>query len=660
MNRRKIDNGFLVLLVVLVLVTTFTGVGLDLNLKSVWPAGLWVALLLSPCVYYAVARRIYPDLFPPRFRLTPFCKLDDRTPYRGESIARLLELELRPPVRSESEPKAIRVAGGPIRVRMPEEQSLPPSITLAGTTIPLGFFWRALDRWMFGPIQTVEGIIGSSDTNVTLEAWTTDGRYRWKAQSLPRAGADLLSSALQELSDMIRLSFHRYLELAEDFEDQGRVGLAVEMRQKLPKQGLELGYLYLRLGQIEDAAKMFSKLEEPFSVDCIRGLALAKVARGRYDEAKALLQDQLSDELWSKSDVADILMFKSDFSAARTLLDQSTQGLVQRMASRLKVASNDLEERLERLKEEELVDVYPDLFLLAEVLGRLGRCCEEIEDADAASRHYLACHNVLLVLNNFKPAHQSALDIGLRLEDLGLYSQAVAAYDESIEDAAEVYRNNPNHFDALTNLAWALAGKLACLNLQIGEALENVEDDPLREQVLDCAQELTSILSQTPEEQWLPALLAGIAQFTPSEREEPDKPVEGTKTPELEAIGTALAPLFEGNGTINVSWLMISVRMLSLADETSEMSEARFLELSRASDACNIAEGYFGAACLYAIQGDDDQAIDFLQTAILYLPEIRNRAKLDKDLRSLSKRQDFAELVSWSGYVEEAEPALPF
>jgi hypothetical protein len=186
----------------------------DLFGAKPWPGIFWMVsgLLSSAAIYYLLARTIFPKAFPQRIRIRAFTPLREKSTYNGQAIARLLELEMQPPDKSKEAPS-----------RVGSEPKVPSvNVSLAGTTIPLDFIWGRIDRWISGPIYTIEGIISESDRAITIDAWSTERAVHWRARSSPDLDCDPWRSAIVDLADQVRDSFGHYQELRDKRVDKSR------------------------------------------------------------------------------------------------------------------------------------------------------------------------------------------------------------------------------------------------------------------------------------------------------------------------------------------------------------------------------------------------------------------------------------------------------
>lgn len=619
-----------------------------------WAKFIWVvsSLLLVPALFYLLVRTIFRKAFPERIRIRPFTPLHDKSTYNGSAIARLLELEMQPPVPSKEARSRVRSER---RVR-----SL--NISLGGTTIPLEFIWGSIDRWVLGPIYTIEGIVSESDGGIIIEAWSTERGFRWRAKSSSHPESDPLRTAIHSLTDQVRESFSHYQELTVKFEAQHRYESAIYLCQRLDKaeQGTTLAYLYLYAGRLEEAELAFKALEnnekEEVRWEALRGLALVRTARGEYSEAIGILKKVRGDlEMRSKLDEATVLCYQGDFETARENLENLAPHIESSLQSVLRVkrpglAVDVLESKLSNLKEKEWIKVYNDLWNLAELYGSLGRRSEELNDSEQSEQSYRSAVEVLTQLSVISGAyHQIALDQGGRLEDLAEYDEAMMSYDDCLRDAKDHYREDSEDVSALTNIAWATAGNLGCLVKKLDLALNAFDSPETSRRVLEDAEQLTRLFQNVPEELWQAVVIEAVNQYrlVGEQGEEVMQPIGPLRKEDVEELLRVLADLGQVTGGLDLQVLFNFVSWIVHRNKNDQSAQDYFWQLAQKPAACHAAEGYFGLACVDAICYRYERALGYLEFAIAYTPEFKNRARLDQDLRVLHDNETFQQLVQW-------------
>jgi hypothetical protein len=180
LTRKALDRSFLVgLLAVVALIIWFKP---DVFAARAWALSIFVAviLLLAAATYYRLARSIYPKEFPQRIRIRPFTSLREKSTYSGQALARLLELAMQPPDKSDEAPPPSHVG------LQPKAPSF--NVSVAGATISLDFIWGIVERWILGPAYTVEGIVSSSGRTIITRSLVLRTRRSMASGEQCRAG----------------------------------------------------------------------------------------------------------------------------------------------------------------------------------------------------------------------------------------------------------------------------------------------------------------------------------------------------------------------------------------------------------------------------------------------------------------------------------------
>jgi tetratricopeptide (TPR) repeat protein len=612
-----------------------------------WLRFIWVVafILLVPTVFYLLARWRFPDAFPDRIRIRPFIPLDSKTLYNGAAIARLLDLEMQTPELS----KEARSRVGP------EQSAAPVEVKIAGTSIPLDFIWSRVDQWLFGPISFINGIVAESEGRVTLQAWSNGGIPRWRATSSMQDWGDPLRSAICFLADAIRDEFGHNKELRDKYEKQHRFDLAIYYCERLNKkdQGADLAYLYFNAGRIDDAERAFECLlknsGEEVSAEARRGLALVSTARGDYKKALDLLRNIHGDvEARAKLDEATVLCYTQDFAQAINVLEKlarTTEASSGRLlgGSFFDLSIEATQSKLTKLKDKDWLKAYNDLWNLAELYGTLGRCYGELGHPDEASQTYSSAIKVLYQLSAIsqQPYHQVALDLGVRFEDLGLYDNAMESYNECLEDAEKAFREDPEDVFALTDIAWAYAGSLACSVKKLNEELQNRTNNELRGEVERSVEELGSLLRDEPDEVWR-------SVFVDSDPKQISLGGSNSLSEERAAsIRNTVAELTRTCSNLDGQSLRLLIENVVNRDLLEVESQKSFTRLLQKGSPSHIAEALFGFACVDAIRFRSDRAVAYVGSALNYAPYLRNRARLDEDLRVFRGNEGFEQLLQW-------------
>jgi hypothetical protein len=478
-TRKGLHRGFLVGLAVVALMLWYNR---DWFAALTWAASilpLLILLLLAAFCYYQLARIIFPKAFPPRIRIKPFLSLQEKSAYSGQAVARLLGLAMQPPDKSEEAPSS----------RVDLEAKVPSfNVTVAGTTIPLDFIWERVERWILGPAHTVEGIVSSSGRTIILEAWSYEGAAQWRAESDAEPESDPLRTAIADLADQMKMEYGHYRELTATRMDQRRYGDAIYFCKRLDKAeqgtGLGLSFLYLSAGWLDEAESTLKDVLEKstdghIQSQALLGLAFGRAARGRHSEAIELLRrvGQGREAQVAKLGVAQILSYRKKFRSAQRILRSvcaDIEGGLERLleAEFASLSVRALRSKLDDLDDESRQRLYIDLQDLADSYGTLGRCAEELDDPKQAEQNYGFAAAVLQRRAIFwVPYHRAAADRGIWLKDLarydkGKYDEAIDANDRQFRDAYDYYRENPRDAAALTNMALAVAGNVACLPLK--------------------------------------------------------------------------------------------------------------------------------------------------------------------------------------------------
>jgi tetratricopeptide (TPR) repeat protein len=663
LTRKALDRSFLVgLLAVVALIIWFKP---DVFAARAWAMSILavVILLLAAATYYRVARSIYPKAFPSQIRIKPFMSLREKSAYSGKALARLLKLTIQPPDKSEEAP--------PSRVEL--EAKVPAfNVSVAGATIPLDFIWGTVMRWILGPAYTVEGIVSNSGRTIILEAWSYECAVQWRAESSAEPESDPLRTAIADLADQMKVAFGHYRELRDTCTTQRRYGEAIYVAEQLNKveqgTGIRLAYLYLSAGRLDKAETTLNDAQERSKDVQVRsqaslGLAFGRSARGRHSEAIALLKKirQGLEAQTAKLVVARVLSYRKKFRSAQKILQSLATDIEGRLESLLKAELLALSVGALRLKrydldEEEQLRLYADLVDLAQSYGRLGRCAEELDDRELAKRSYdlaaeVSTRRALL----WVPYHVVAADLSTWLKDLarydqGRYDKAIDANDRQFRDAYDYYRENPRDAAALTNMAWAVAGNVACLAAEVEIAKGELDDVEVRQQVIEHAEEAAGLLQSIPEEQWQ-AVMSEAEKHSKAggEREVKSrhaiKPLSKEQTGELVQL---VANLRRIRGPVSDTALISAIARRKQSDEKAQRY---FKKLAQTGDDANMAEALFGLACVHATCERYDEALDHLKEAIEYIENIKNIARIAADLKVLREderyRGTFEKLVQW-------------
>jgi|EndMetStandDraft_8_1072994.scaffolds.fasta_scaffold24211_3 tetratricopeptide (TPR) repeat protein len=663
LTRKALDRTFLVgLLAVVALIIWFKP---DVFAARAWAMSILVVviLLLAAATYYRLARSIYPKEFPQRIRIRPFTSLREKSTYSGHALARLLEQAMRAPDKSKEAP--------PSQVGL-EPKAPSFNVSVAGATISLDFIWGIVERWILGPAYTVEGIVSNSGRTIVLEAWSYERAVQWRAVSSAEPESDPLRTAIADLAEKMKVAFGHYRELRDTYTTQRRYGNAIFVAEQLNKAeqgtGITLAHLYLSAGQLDQAETALKDAREK-SKDvqvlsgALLGLAFVRSAKGRHSEAIARLKKvrQGREAQTAKSFVARVLYYRKKFRSAQKILESlatDIEGSLERLLKTEVLALSVGALRLKRddLDEEEQNRLYVDLTDLALSYGTLGRCAEELGDRELAKRSYgLAAEVSMRRAHLWVPYHAVASDLGIWLKDLarcdpGRYDEAIDANDWQFRDAYDYYRENPLDAGALTNMAWAVAGKVACLAAKVAIKKGELDDVEVPQQVIEHAEEAAGLLQFVPEEQWQAVTLeAEKHSKAGGEREVKSrhaiKPLSKEQTGEFAQL---VANLLRVKDPVSATALIIAIARRKQSDEKAQRY---FKKLAQTGDDANTAEAFFGLACVHATCERYDEALDHLKQAIGYIEDIKNRAWIAADLKVLREderyREKFAKLVKW-------------
>jgi tetratricopeptide (TPR) repeat protein len=643
MTRQHIDRGFWIAFLAAIAVIVAFWPSL-LGVEN-WTRAIWVVcvLLSTPILYYLLARNRYPDAFPERTQIKPFSILHSRTTYDGAATARLLELEMRP-----SDPSI----GARSRFNY-EQSALPLSLAVAGTTIPMQFIWERFERWMFGPLSRIEGLISEDEGTVRIVAWCPHRDFTWHAVGESRKGGDPLRPALRDLADQIRNSFRHFNELVVRFERQARYDEAIYYCRRIDatEQLLTLAYLFYnagRLSEVEDALEqLFSSTSQELRNDAVRCLALARAGQGRFEESLKLLDSlQGAGKERAVLDAALIHMYRKQFEpAARELerlgaqIEDTLNGYLGEPRKGMPpdaVASN-----LDKLDGKDWARVYQGLSNLEDLYGLLGRWSDPAR-----------CHDAIEVIYQLSVVitdDAMTIRLGARFEDLGEYENALAVYDNCMRATRKKLRDDPEDVIALSNVAWASAGKISCYVNRL-RSLRN--DGQMTEERMDDAQNLSLLLNDVEESSWWPVMVGVIAQRHDFDAfgTEAIRPISSLGKEKVEELLAGVATLSdipdsreELRQVVDVAAVFASLR------RAGRTAQKHFELLTQRAEPSHAADGYFGLACIDALCGHEDNAMAYLAHAIDRAPHFRNRARLDTDLASLAEREDFNALLQWPG-----------
>jgi hypothetical protein len=219
-----------------------------------------------------------------------------------------------------------------------------------------------------------------------------------------------------------------------------------------------------------------------------------------------------------------------------------------------------------------------------------------------------------------------------------------------MEEAQKHYQEDPQDIYALTNMAWAATGNLACaMKKTIYDPLSNLDDIDVQQQVDNDARQLSSLLIKIPEDQWYSIVIAALEY--PRGKSKTDKilfePVDELSSNEIEPIATLLKRMSELTQIPDTQHIMEFVILITKGHQAEILARQYFQILMYQRDRCHRAEAYFGLACIEVIISNYEIAMVYLMYAFTELPELRNRARLDEDLRVLRNREDFQGLVAW-------------
>lgn len=517
---------------------------------------------------------------------------------------------------------------------------------------------------MLGPIFTIEGIVSENDGEVTIDAWSNEPGFRWQAKSCKHPESNPLRTALHSLADQMRESFGHYQELTDKFEAQHRYETAIYYCQQLDKaeQGATLGYLYLNAGQLADAESSFRALEndekEEVRMEGLLGLGLVSAARGEHLEAISLLLKVRGDlETRARLDEATVLCYRCDFRAAREHLEKLAPVIEDSLRTLLGVerfglAPAILLSQIRNLIEEQWVKVHNWLWNIADLYGSLGRCLHELGEPEQSKQNYWLAIEVLHQLSLItEPYHQIALTLGVRLEDLSEHDEAMLYYDDCLEDATDKYREDPDDVYALTNIAWAIAGNLGCLVKNLEHALARFEDSEAGQRVLEDAEQIAHLLQDVPKEWWQAVVVQAVIQSRRNveQGEGIVEPIGPLSTEDVNELLWVLQDVGRVTGGLELQVLLRLVGWIIDRNQNDQLAQEYFRQLEQKTEMCHQAEACFGLACVHAIHHRYEMALDYLELAISYAPELKNRARLDEDLRSLHDLEGFWKLVQWSG-----------
>ena len=586
----------------------------------------------------------------------------EKSAYSGQAVARLLGLAMQPPDKSEEAPSS----------RVDLEAKVPSfNVTIAGTTIPLDFIWERVERWILGPAYTVEGIVSSSGRTIILEAWSYEGAAQWRAVSNAEPESDPLRTAIADLADQMKIEYGHYRELTDTRMDQRRYGDAIYFCKRLDKAeqgtGLGLSFLYLGAGWLDEAESTLKDVLEKskdghIQSQALLGLAFGRAARGRHSEAIELLRKvgQGREAQVAKLGVAQILSYRKKFTSAQKILRSvcaDIEGGLERLleAEFASLSVRALRSKLDDLDDESRQRLYIDLQDLADSYGTLGRCAEELDDPKQAEQNYGFAAAVLQRRAIFwVPYHRAAANCGIWLKDVarydkGKYDEAIDANDRQFRDAYDYYRENPRDAAALTNMAWAVAGNVACLAAKVEIAKSELNDE-VRQQVIDHAEQAAGLLRSVPEEHWHAVISEAEKHSSAGGEGEVKsryaiKPLSREQTGEFARL---VANLLRVMDPVLASTFISDIARRKQSDEKAQRY---FKKLAQTGEDANAAEGLFGLACVHATCERYDQALHYLAQGIEYDEHLKNRAQVNADLKVLrgseGYREEFVKLVQW-------------
>jgi tetratricopeptide (TPR) repeat protein len=687
MNRKQIDWIFYIVysaVICLVLYLKPDFLGFESWMKSGW---IILGLILFPTVYYLIARSFFREVFPVRIQINPFIPLKADNNFNGVAIAKLLELEMQPSNTGQKAQSKVRT----------RQESRPINIGVAGTTIPLEFLWSRIDQILFGKIHPINGIITEvpaqqADGNqeyrmgkVLLEAWSSKTIHRWRAESSQLPICDPLQTAIKYLADNIRSSFGYYQELAEKYEAQMRYDLAIRYSERISKS-ISLPYYYLLDGQVDKAADRFEELlqEEDVSdnrVQLIRGLALVKTAQGQFAEAQSCLADALAhhpraeERIRCKMDDIANLRYQGKIDDAvkklkevLVVVDQNIKKLMG-FDSR-KILHERYELKYEKLGEIEKIQFYTNLLDLNEALCAMGRCARDQEEFEISAEYLeqaIDIQNILLNLGG--EFYQQALGLGVLMEDLGRYDEAIEWYKLSHNDSEYLFKEDPEDISVLTNLGWSSAGLLACYVKKIrivflfdsdGEfSPENYIN--MFEQIHGVGYKLSLALRTIPVGSYQTFQAQIVEIYNKFQNDENFKipSIDEIDEETVTKIVTLLADLEEKTLEDDIQFLLEFADWYTQMDTYEDVSQIYFHELLNRPGNFPNAEGYFGLACLEATLALLERSSIRIENAFIYLraafktmPELKNRARLDEDFMELRQEKEFKKLVSWDDEVQ--------
>lgn len=514
------------------------------------------------------------------------------------------------------------------------------------------------------------------------ERYTAQRRFEKAGTTLDMAPR--LTRNLEMQSAWNTLEAHDYaaaLDIFERLADGRRSRVCKIFSNILMVMGLRVRCLSTeaRLGTAKTLAslRMLDKAEEAcqsvtrFDVDGSVHMSLADIqsyggkimdAINNYDRAEALLKRRLAGFPWRRS-----------FTDNNTLLQYAAERIPQvSMGNRIEIISALMQ----------LAQLYSARGRLRMTLLNDNHSNDTVsslqDDLEDAIEMYSALSNMMPDESNFYLEH------GGRLEDLNELMDAVSMYALCIAKCEEVIADDPHTFAARVDMAWAYVGMSSCYSKVLNSAYteSGSEGEVTRLISLPLAQ-LADLVVPGNGGAWLDEL----KKIGSLEERDRDKELENFVNRSITSLGepgetgeivvadndrklleeqfasgiAAMIPQ-EIKGEHDVSSPVSAMRLLLDATRNTASTQhpydvfdnaknelgnnyvnnkayAIFMDFLEEQELHLIAEGYYGLACLHAIELDYDTATGYLTivTDELGLTGFLNRATFDPDLMAFQK-----------------------
>lgn len=430
------------------------------------------------------------------------------------------------------------------------------------------------------------------------------------------------------------------------------------------------------------------------STEAILGLAKSLASLRQLDKAEEACQSVTRFDVDGTvhMSLADIQSYRgnlmdavSNYDRAETLLKRWIAGFPWRRSftdniTLLQYAA----ERIPRVSMGNRIEIINALVQLAQLYGARGRLRLSLPgdrhriDTALSSQHDLEdATEIYSVLSNMMPDESNFfLEHGGRLEDLDKLEDAVRVYAFCIEKCEEEVADDPYTYAPGVDMAWAYVGMSSCYSKVLNRAYaeSGSEGEATRLFSLSLAQ-LADLVASGNGEVWLDELKKiGSLEVRDREKEledfvdrsitslgETGEKIEAVTDRKIheERFATEIAAVIPQDivGKHEVSSPVSAMRLLLDATRGKTSTQhpvdvfdsakyelgnnyvnskayAIFMSFLEEQELHLIAEGYYGLACLHAIELDYETAAKYLTivTDELGLTGFLNRATLDPDL----------------------------